>query len=82
MTLSYLLKRFVAAAELKAVDRHRHWTSSVSPELLGRLGIEHDTSDAPPVDGRVLDVLQRASLRRQLEVLAGYDTTNTGALLS
>ena len=66
VTLSYLLKRFVAAAELKAVDRHRHWTSSVSPELLGRLGIEHDSSDAPLVDGMVLDVLQRIDLETSL----------------
>lgn len=66
VTLSYLLKRFVAAAELKAVDRHRHWTSSISPELLGRLGIEHDTSDAPDVDGGVLDVLQRIDLETSL----------------
>jgi molybdate-binding protein len=28
-----------------------------------------------------LDVLQRATLRRKLEVLAGYDTTETGALV-
>ena len=66
VTLSYLLKRFVAAAELKAVDRHRHWTSSISPELLGRLGIEHDTSDAPDADGGVLDVLQRIDLETSL----------------
>ena len=66
VTLSYLLKRFVAAAELKAVDRHRHWTSSISPELLGRLGIEHDTPDAPDADGGVLDVLQRIDLETSL----------------
>jgi putative molybdopterin biosynthesis protein len=29
-----------------------------------------------------LDVLQRATLRRKLEVLAGYDTTETGSLLT
>ena len=29
-----------------------------------------------------LDVLQRATLRRKLEVLAGYDTTDTGALVA
>src|SRR5262249_13939036 len=28
-----------------------------------------------------LDVLQRASLRRKLEVLAGYDTSETGAVV-
>ena len=29
-----------------------------------------------------LDVLQRAALRRKLEVLAGYDTTQTGSLVA
>lgn len=29
-----------------------------------------------------LDVLQRATLRRKLEVLAGYDTTETGAVIA
>ena len=66
MTLSYLLKRFVAAAELGPVDRHRHWTSSISPELLERLGVEPDTSGAPEVDGGVLDVLQRIDLETSL----------------
>lgn len=35
------------------------------------------TSDLPSVKG-FLDVLQRAALRRKLEVLAGYDTAETG----
>jgi molybdate-binding protein len=35
-----------------------------------------------PAAQAFLDVLQRASLRRQLEAQAGYDTTNTGAVLS
>ena len=29
-----------------------------------------------------LDVLQRATLRRKLEVLAGYDTSETGAVVA
>jgi molybdate-binding protein len=29
-----------------------------------------------------LDVLQRATLRRKLEVLAGYDTTETGSMVA
>jgi hypothetical protein len=35
-----------------------------------------------PVAQTFLDVLQRAALRRKLEVLAGYDTTETGAVIS
>lgn len=35
-----------------------------------------------PVVQTFLDVLQRASLRRKLETLAGYDTSETGALIT
>lgn len=38
------------------------------------------TADLPSVKV-FLDVLQRASLRRKLEVLAGYDTTQTGSVV-
>jgi putative molybdopterin biosynthesis protein len=39
------------------------------------------TADLPAVKA-FLDVLQRATLRRKLEVLAGYDTSQTGTLLA
>jgi len=39
------------------------------------------TADLPAVKA-FLDVLQRAALRRKLEVLAGYDTSETGALVA
>jgi molybdate-binding protein/DNA-binding XRE family transcriptional regulator len=39
------------------------------------------TADLPNVKA-FLDVLQRATLRRKLEVLAGYDTSQTGAIVS
>lgn len=35
-----------------------------------------------PAVAAFLDVLQRATLRRKLELLAGYDTSETGALLA
>lgn len=35
-----------------------------------------------PAAQTFIDVLQRATLRRKLEVLAGYDTTQTGAILA
>ena len=38
------------------------------------------TADLPAVQA-FLDVLQRATLRRKLEVLAGYDTTQTGTVV-
>jgi putative molybdopterin biosynthesis protein len=39
------------------------------------------TADLPAVKA-FLDVLQRATLRRKLEVLAGYDTSETGSLVA
>ena len=39
------------------------------------------TADLPAVQA-FLDVLQRASLRRKLEVLAGYDTSETGSVVA
>ena len=39
------------------------------------------TTELPPVKA-FLDVLQRATLRRKLEVLAGYDTSQTGAVVA
>ena len=39
------------------------------------------TADLPSVKA-FLDVLQRATLRRKLEVLAGYDTSETGTLVA
>jgi putative molybdopterin biosynthesis protein len=39
------------------------------------------TTDLPAAKA-FLDVLQRATLRRKLEVLAGYDTSDTGALVA
>ena len=35
-----------------------------------------------PAAKALLDVLQRATLRRKLEVLAGYDTSDTGAVIA
>ena len=39
------------------------------------------TADLPAAKA-FLDVLQRATLRRKLEVLAGYDTSDTGAMVA
>lgn len=45
------------------------------------LVIRRENLDMPAIQA-FLDVLQRAALRRKLEVLAGYDTTNTGTMVS
>jgi asparagine synthase (glutamine-hydrolysing) len=39
VTLSFLLKRFVQGEGLDAVARHLLWTSTVSPQLMARLGV-------------------------------------------
>jgi molybdate-binding protein len=45
------------------------------------LVVRRQTLQLPAVQS-FLDVLQRATLRRQLEVFAGYDTTQTGTVLA
>lgn len=44
------------------------------------LAMRKSTAELPAAQA-FLDVLQRAALRRKLEVLAGYDTSETGALV-
>ncbi len=44
------------------------------------LVMRKSTADLPAAKA-FLDVLQRAALRRKLEILAGYDTSETGAIL-
>jgi putative molybdopterin biosynthesis protein len=44
------------------------------------LVMRKSTAELPAVSA-FLDVLQRATLRRKLEVLAGYDTSETGAIV-
>lgn len=40
VTLSFLLKRFVAAAGRDGIARHLEWVSNIPPDLLANLGIE------------------------------------------
>ncbi len=42
--------------------------------------VKRDFADLPSVQG-LIEVLQRASLRRKLEALAGYDTSETGRVV-
>ena len=44
--------------------------------------VMHKRTAALPAVQAFLDVLQRATLRRKLELLAGYDTTETGTTIS
>jgi asparagine synthase (glutamine-hydrolysing) len=67
MTLSYLLKRFVAGAELGGMVRHELWVANISPQILARLGMpptspcEDDSGSAP-----LLDRIQRWDLEGSL----------------
>jgi asparagine synthase (glutamine-hydrolysing) len=68
VTLSFLLKRFVAGAGLSGLDRHLLWTSNIPPGLLARLGVRA-TGLAPrgvsPGAG-LLDLLQLHDLETSL----------------
>ena len=66
VTVSYLLKRFVVAAELEPVARHRHWTSSIPPETLRFLGVKDVALPDHDLHGRVLDIVQRMDLENSL----------------
>jgi asparagine synthase (glutamine-hydrolysing) len=80
VTLSFLLKRFVQGEGLDAVARHLLWTSTVSPQLMARLGVpvvemrradfadESDSPDHKAASGGagVLDRLQRLDLENSL----------------
>jgi asparagine synthase (glutamine-hydrolysing) len=66
VTFSFLLKRFVAGADLEGVERHLFWTSSLSPELLARLGITYIPKRTVERDGDLLDLIQRVDLETSL----------------
>ena len=67
VAVSYLLKRFVLAAELDPLARHRHWMSSIPPETLRGLGVKDDTAlGDSPLEGSVLDLVQRMDLETSL----------------
>jgi asparagine synthase (glutamine-hydrolysing) len=46
VTLSFLLKRFTAAAEYDGITRHLLWTSNIQPELLRGSGVVFDEEAA------------------------------------
>ncbi|MGA2383600.1 MAG: asparagine synthase (glutamine-hydrolyzing) [Gemmatimonadales bacterium] len=67
VSISFLLKKFVAAAQLDGLQRHVDWTSNIGPELLARLGV----SDADPAwseeaPASLLDAVQRRDLETSL----------------
>ena len=64
VSISFLLKKFVAAADLDGMRRHADWTSNVGPALLARLGV---TEPEGPADQRELETLLDEVQRHDLE---------------
>ncbi len=67
VSISFLLKKFVAAADLDGMRRHLDWTSNIGPALLTRLGVppaesSHDEEEA----AALLDLVQRHDLESSL----------------
>ena len=67
VSISFLLKKFVAAAELDGMRRHADWTSNVGSSLLTRLGVEVTQITDEDVEGAaLLDAVQRHDLEASL----------------
>jgi asparagine synthase (glutamine-hydrolysing) len=70
VTLSFLLKRFVQGEGLDAVARHLLWTSTISPPVMARLGVQpaemRRADFAAPRGAPELDLLQRLDLENSL----------------
>ncbi|MGH7993801.1 MAG: asparagine synthetase B family protein, partial [Limisphaerales bacterium] len=67
MTISYLLKRFVAGAELDGMVRHELWMSNITPQVLARLGMPSTFShEAGPGSVPLLDRIQCWDLEHSL----------------
>ncbi len=65
VTVSYVLKKFVQAAGMNGLARHRLWTSNIPPALLTRLGVEPVTFPEEPV-ADLLSAVQRHDLENLL----------------
>jgi asparagine synthase (glutamine-hydrolysing) len=67
VTVGFLLKRFVRAAELGGLERHRAWLASIPPEVLVRLDAKTLRSYHPePRSEELLDVLQQHDFETSL----------------
>ncbi len=67
VTLSFLLKRFVAGTDLDGITRHQIWNSNIAPTLLRRLGIEPVPLPGPIPEGpELLDRVQQLDLETSL----------------
>jgi asparagine synthase (glutamine-hydrolysing) len=65
VTLSFLLKKFVAGAEMDGLERHALWVSALPPDLIRRLGPEPPAPDAERRES-ILDTVQLYDLEHSL----------------
>jgi asparagine synthase (glutamine-hydrolysing) len=67
VSISFLLKKFVAAAELDGMRRHADWTSNFGTALLARLGVQASELTEEDTNGAgLLDAVQRHDLETSL----------------
>lgn len=66
VTISFLLKKFIAGVDLEGIARHRLWTSNLAPDLLNRLGVSCPDPPSPLVVGDLLDRVQQHDLEHSL----------------
>ncbi len=67
VSISFLLKKFVAAADLDGLQRHMDWTANIGPALLRRLGVSGDDARRTETEGAaLLDLVQRHDLESSL----------------
>ena len=67
VSISFLLKKFVASAELDGMRRHADWTSNIGSALLDRLGVEEpEASHEDWDDAGLLNAVQRHDLETSL----------------
>jgi len=87
VTLSFLLKRFVAGEGLEGLQRHLLWTSNIAPEILARLGFPAPANGAPPAAfrgqaGQGEAGLSEAGLREAgREAEGGWNAAPVGTVL-
>ena len=66
VTLSFLLKRFVQAAEMDGIRRHRIWTSNIPPANLKRLGLQGTPVPPAADEARIIDLVQQLDFETSL----------------
>ncbi|HXY68364.1 MAG TPA: asparagine synthase (glutamine-hydrolyzing) [Gemmatimonadales bacterium] len=67
VSISFLLKKFVASADLDGMQRHADWTSNIGAALLARLGVREPVVEQEAWEaGGLLNAVQRNDLETSL----------------